>query len=253
MYPLPIREHEPSCSCTAAATAVPCHLWIHKSGGPGRVITFPSVEEAYRYGEHYILTTNATPFHERTRAHNPWETIVWRSEDGTWWWVEGGAWGDSLCQITAEIAGGSTCNGRDGRPHWLFLGTPAEQLLIGLGSDLPPSAQLTTCPVGYTLEDSQTLGQVAAEVRQVPPHPSCGSWRCLYTQARQQAPVAAPLDLSGHREHCDSAECPCNCPATPSVSSVGGADAAGDPASGGASAAAVPVAATEPVDFEGLD
>lgn len=270
MYPLPIREHEECCSCASEAwlrgqAAMPCHLWIHKSGGPGRVITFPSVAAAYRYGEHYILSKNATPFHERTRAPNPWEKIVWCSEDRTWWWVEGGAWGDSLCQIIREIADGAGGGGRvagDGRHHWLFLGTSTEQLLIGLGSDLPPSAQLTTCPAGYTLEDSETLGQV--EVRQVPPHTSCGSWRCPYIPARQPQPqeqpqeqkqpqeqeqsvaaAPAPLDLSGRREHCDSAECPCNCPATPPVASGGGADAAAADADAAAADADSRLAAAE--------
>ena len=197
MYPLPIIGHLSNCSCPAVRD--PCHLWIHKSGGPGQVIAFPSVEAAYLYGEYYILSTAATPFNG---GNEPWEKIIWQSEDEAWWWVEGGIRGDSLCQITADMADGAGCGGKvagDGRHHWLFFGTPTEQLLIGLGSDLPPLAQLTTCPYGYTLEDS-------AEVRQAPPHTSCGSWRCPYTQEQEQAP--ASLDLSGCRDSSASAPAP---------------------------------------------
>jgi hypothetical protein len=93
----------------------PCYLLIHFAHGPGRVITFPSIKQAYAFAEKYANDTD-----------EPLQPTG----------------NDPLTQIYNDIQTGI-------QKEWGIVQRTMYQLFIGLGSDIPKG---DPCIEFYTLE-----------------------------------------------------------------------------------------------------
>ena len=92
----------------------PCYLLIYLLHAPHRVITFPSIKQAYTFAKEYVLNN--------TGLFDYWHV--------------------SLANIYDDIKTGEL-------QEWAIVQTYSAQLFIGLGNDIPLNSKLVT---DYTLE-----------------------------------------------------------------------------------------------------
>ena len=145
MQPTPTKTDVPICD----SDRQPCYLWIHLPVSPGRVITFPSIKQAYTFAEKYVYEENARPLLPGDEVKKEFDT-TWSNADGVMWVSPGMFWNMTLAQIYNDISAGNIPDYN----QWMTLGTVEHQMIIGLGSDLPEDCYTRFCvPNGYTLED----------------------------------------------------------------------------------------------------
>ena len=139
MLPTPTKTDIPMCD----ADVQPCYLWIHLPYDTGRVITFPSIKQAYVFAENYVFDKNAYPLVDAASSD-----VIWTAADGVKWVSPTMTWDKTLSKIYDDI---QNCNLSEDK-QWLAITTTYHQMIIGLGSDIPEKCRLYTPPSGYTLE-----------------------------------------------------------------------------------------------------
>lgn len=147
MQPTPTKADIPICDEDARA----CYLWIHLPQGPGRIITFPSIKQAYAFAEKYVLEDNASPLLVRRSAFRYRERscdTTWTSADGVKWISPTMTWDNTLYKIYIDIQSGKIPEYK----QWMTVFTTKHQMIIGLDSDLPETCRQYTGVDGYTLE-----------------------------------------------------------------------------------------------------
>jgi hypothetical protein len=144
MQPMPTKTDVPH-SDTDAQT---CYLWIHLVSGYDRVITFPSVKQAYVYAEQYVFENNAQPSEVTDNTDNT-NDVVWTAADGGIWVSPDTLWDATLTKIYDDITADTLPKDK----QWDILSTCCHQMVIGLGADLSEDCANKYCTSGYTLED----------------------------------------------------------------------------------------------------
>ena len=145
MQPTPTKTDVPMCDSDTQT----CYLWIHIPVGYGRVITFPSIKQAYTFAEKYVYEENARPLLSTEQADKEFDTS-WTGADGVIWISPGMGWDMPLTKIYDDISSGNLPK----HNQWMTVSTACHQMLIGLGLDLPVECSTRFCvPDGYTLED----------------------------------------------------------------------------------------------------
>jgi len=145
--PMPTKTDVPP----SDADAQTCYLWIHLVSGYDRVITFPSVKQAYLYAEHYVFETSLKPdevTHKTIKADNT-NDVVWTAADGITWVSPDTCWDITLTKIYDDITADTLPEDK----QWDILSTCYHQMVIGLGTDLSEDCVNKYCTHGYTLED----------------------------------------------------------------------------------------------------
>jgi len=143
MQPLPTKAD----FLEQGVDATPCYIWIHMCYGPGRVITFPSIKQAYIYAEKFVYENEAKPLEAGRQTDPAWDNI-WTAADGAKWIVPGMTWGSSLEKIYQDYILG--CEPAD--QQWMTVSTGGCQMILGIGSDLPEHVVARMInPHGYTL------------------------------------------------------------------------------------------------------
>lgn len=151
--PVPTKTDVPH----SDADAQTCYLWIHLVSGYDRVITFPSVKQAYLYAEQYVFETSLKPdevTHNTIKAVKTIKAIntndvVWTAADGITWVSPDTCWDITLTKIYDDITAGTFPEDK----QWDILSTCYHQMVIGLGTDLSEDCVNKYCTHGYTLED----------------------------------------------------------------------------------------------------
>jgi hypothetical protein len=130
------------------ADAQTCYLWIHLVSGYDRVITFPSVKQAYVYAEQYVFENNAHSGEVTENTINI-NDVVWTAADGVTWISPDTCWDTTLTKIYDDITADTLPKDK----QWDILSTCCHQMVIGLGTDLSEDCADKYCTSGYTLED----------------------------------------------------------------------------------------------------